>query len=130
VLLPEDQSSEQDVVYLGDDKPVSLKPPSASCQKRINRTKACSIGVQEGEDKVQTEQSSKQQQQQLKRGQRGKLKKINKKYKYQDEEERKLRMDILQVGPRRLSGGMPQVSTYGSCGSSPTRLKLGKYMWR
>jgi hypothetical protein len=44
-----------------------------------------------------------QHQQHLKRGQRGKLKKIKEKYKYQDEEERKLRMEILQVGPLSVS---------------------------
>lgn len=36
-------------------------------------------------------------QQQSKRGQKSKLKKIKEKYKDQDEEERKLRMEILQV---------------------------------
>lgn len=36
-------------------------------------------------------------QQPAKRGQKGKLKKIKEKYKDQDEEERKLRMEILQV---------------------------------
>jgi hypothetical protein len=106
MFLPSEQSSAQDVVYLGDDKPVSLKPLlPASRQKRISMSKSCSNSVQERDDKGQTEQSSRQQQQQqqhLKRGQRGKLKKIKEKYKYQDEEERKLRMEILQVGPLSL----------------------------
>lgn len=35
--------------------------------------------------------------QQMKRGQRSKLKKIKEKYKDQDDEERQLRMEILQV---------------------------------
>jgi len=88
------------VVFLGDDKPVCLKPPlPASHQKRPNSNKSRSNSVQVGDDKEQKEQQAQQQQQQqhLKHGQRGKLKKIREKYKYQDEEERKLRMEILQV---------------------------------
>lgn len=38
---------------------------------------------------------------QIKRGQKSKLKKIKEKYKYQDEEERKLRMEILQVSLKK-----------------------------
>jgi hypothetical protein len=71
-------------------------------QKRTSISKSRNNSVQDGDDKGQMEQPGKQQQQQqqhLKRGQRGKLKKIKEKYKYQDEEERKLRMEILQVGP-------------------------------
>lgn len=93
------QSSEQEVVFLGDDKPVSLKPSlPASHQKRTSINKLYNNSGQEGDDKGQKEKQAKQQQQQqhLKRGQRGKLKKIKEKYKYQDEEERKLRMEILQ----------------------------------
>jgi hypothetical protein len=101
--MPVEQSSEQNVVFLGDDKPVCLKPSlSTSRQKRTSFNKSRSNSVQEGNDKGQTEQSSKQQQQHLKRGQRGKLKKIKEKYKYQDEEERKLRMEILQVSPHSV----------------------------
>jgi hypothetical protein len=100
VFQPLGQSSEQEVVFLGDDKPVSLKPSlPASRQKRTSFNKSRNNSVQEGDDKGQKEQEAKQQpqQQHLKRGQRGKLKKIKEKYKYQDEEERKLRMGILQV---------------------------------
>lgn len=97
MFLPLEQSSEQEVVFLGDDKPVSLKPLlSTNRQKRTSISKSRSNSVQEGDDKGQMEQPGKQQQQHLKRGQRGKLKKIKEKYKYQDEEERKLRMEILQ----------------------------------
>jgi hypothetical protein len=99
VFEPLEHSPQQEVVFLGDDKPVCLKPSlPAGHQKRINSNKSRSNSVQEGGDKEQKEQQSQQQQQQhLKRGQRGKLKKIKEKYKYQDEEEKKLRMEILQV---------------------------------
>lgn len=97
VFEPLGHSPEQEVVFLGDDKPVRLKPSlPASHQKRSRSNKSRSNSVQEGDDKEQKEQQA-QQQQHLKRGQRGKLKKIKEKYKYQDEEERKLRMEILQV---------------------------------
>jgi len=94
VFEPLGHSPEQEVVFLGDDKPVCLKPSlPASHQKRTNSNKSRSNSVQEGDDKEQQAP----QQQHLKRGQRGKLKKMKEKYKYQDEEERKLRMEILQV---------------------------------
>ena len=101
VFEPLGHSPVQEVVFLGDDKPVSLRPSlPASHQKRTSSNKSRNNSVQEGDDKEQKEEQAKQQQQQqqhLKRGQRGKLKKIKEKYKYQDEEERKLRMEILQV---------------------------------
>jgi hypothetical protein len=93
LFQPLKESSEQQVVFLGDDKPVSIKRLPSSHQKRTGINKAHSNSVEEGDDRGQREQ----QQQHLKRGQRGKLKKIKEKYKYQDEEERKLRMEILQV---------------------------------
>ena len=95
---PLGHSPEQEVVFLGDNKPVHLKPSlPASHQKRTSSNKSRSNSVQEGDDKEQKEQQAQQQQQHLKRGQKGKLKKIKEKYKYQDEDERKLRMEILQV---------------------------------
>jgi len=98
VFEPLGHSPEQEVVFLGDDKPVRLKPSlPASHQKRTSSNKSRNNSVQEGDDKEQKEQQAQQQQQHVKRGQRGKLKKIKEKYKYQDEEERKLRMEILQV---------------------------------
>jgi hypothetical protein len=134
-----EQSSEQDIVFLGDDKPVSLKPlSSTNRQKRTSISKSRSNSVQEGDDKGWVEQPGKQQQQQqhLKRGQRGKLKKIKEKYKYQDEEERKLRMEILQVSPLsvsiqytgRFSERRPQINNYESCNNLLMRLKFGKYI--
>jgi Flp pilus assembly protein TadB len=97
VFEPLRHSPEQDVVFLGDDKPVRLKPLPASHRKRTSSNKSRNNSVQEGDDREQTEQQAQQQQQHLKRGQKGKLKQMKEKYKYQDEEERKLRMEILQV---------------------------------
>jgi len=98
VFEPLGHSPEQEVIFLGDDKPVHLKPSvPASHRKRTSSNKSRTNSVQEGDDREQKEQQAQLQQQHLKRGQRGKLKKIKEKYKYQDEEEGKLRMEILQV---------------------------------
>ncbi|KAJ8925872.1 hypothetical protein NQ315_009724 [Exocentrus adspersus] len=72
----EENKNEDDVIYLGDGKPVVLKPSQKS---RRNKSK----------EEIK-------QQSQSKRGQKSKLKKIKEKYKDQDEEERQLRMEILQ----------------------------------
>lgn len=88
----DDNENNEQVVYLGDDNPVTVKPS-------VPRSRGPS------ESKIKTKNSAKQQQtkkqdepntKQVKRGQKGKLKKMKEKYKDQDEEERKLRMDILQ----------------------------------
>jgi len=98
VFEPLGHSPKQEVVFLGDDKPVHLKPSlPASCQRRTSSNKSRTNSVQEGDDREQKEQQAQQQQQNLKRGQKGKLKKIKEKYKFQDEEERKVKMGILQV---------------------------------
>lgn len=97
LFQPLEQSSEPQVVFLGDCKPISMNPLPSSHRRRTSINKSRANSVQEGDDKEENEVQTKQQQQHLKRGQRGKLKKIKEKYKYQDEEERKLRMEILQV---------------------------------
>lgn len=96
LFQPPEQSSEPQVVFLGDSKPISMNPLPSSHRRRTSINKSRANSVQEGDDKEENEVQAKQQQH-LKRGQRGKLKKIKEKYKYQDEEERKLRMEILQV---------------------------------
>lgn len=76
-------------------QPVKVKQQMSKKTKQANR--------QEKKDKKgkgQQEQKSVTQEkpgQQLKRGQKSKLKKIKEKYKDQDEDERQLRMQILQV---------------------------------
>ncbi|XP_071453923.1 ribosome quality control complex subunit NEMF homolog [Hetaerina americana] len=98
---------DENVIYLGDDKPVNLKPANhkkkqkkdseernknpdgkQKKQKNVKKDKDLEKGS-DSETEVKVEN-------QVKRGQKGKLKKIKEKYKYQDEEERKLRMEILQ----------------------------------
>ncbi|XP_066142754.1 ribosome quality control complex subunit NEMF homolog [Euwallacea fornicatus] len=90
VVKDQKQQDEDNIIFLGDDKPVILKP---------NQTKARSRGVSESSNKDRSNKSQKNEpvkQSQAKRGQKSKLKKIKEKYKDQDEEDRRLRMDVLQ----------------------------------
>ncbi|KAK4883945.1 hypothetical protein RN001_000216 [Aquatica leii] len=78
---------ESDVIYLGDSKPIRLKPPAQKKEKSLQQPKNIEKVLEQKDENVKITIS--------KRGQKGKLKKIKEKYKDQDEEERKLRMDIL-----------------------------------
>lgn len=79
---------------MGDDKPVvikqNLKARSASNNKKIEKPNKINEEAKEIEN-------FKKKNQQIKRGQHGKLKKMKEKYKDQDEDERRLRMEILKV---------------------------------
>lgn len=85
----------EQVVYLGDNVPVVIKP-----NQRIKTNSESKVKTAKTEDTVSLDNKSERdtysKQQQPKRGQKSKLKKIKEKYKDQDETERKLRMDILQ----------------------------------
>ncbi|KAG8228130.1 hypothetical protein J437_LFUL000132 [Ladona fulva] len=106
-ILKNPKSTEDDsVIYLGDNKPVKIKPADNNKKrqqkKEVEKNKGQAKGHKQKGDKKKgaeadsdTENETKNEQQ-VKRGQRGKLKKIKEKYKDQDEEERKLRMEILQ----------------------------------
>ncbi|XP_018579710.1 nuclear export mediator factor NEMF homolog [Anoplophora glabripennis] len=80
----------EDVIYLGDEKPVILKP------NQKNRSRGNSESKVKQQKNINKESKEDTKQQQSKRGQKSKLKKIKEKYKDQDDEERKLRMEILQ----------------------------------
>lgn len=86
-------SDADDVVYLGDDQPVALN----SHRNKSTLKSANQEGSPKTEQTNYFDEQGKQNQQGLKRGQRGKLKKIKEKYKDQDEEDRKLLMTVLQV---------------------------------
>ncbi|XP_063231273.1 ribosome quality control complex subunit NEMF homolog [Bacillus rossius redtenbacheri] len=93
------QDTSEHVVYLGDDKPVILKP-SANLKQKKPANKAHGSHKNTHTEEEQTKQANKDDSKSsnLKRGQKSKLKKIKEKYKDQDEDERKLIMDILQAG--------------------------------
>ncbi|KZC06563.1 Nuclear export mediator factor NEMF like protein [Dufourea novaeangliae] len=88
------QSNEENVIYLGDDKPVIIN--TAVKEKSSNKSNQKQPFKHDNE-KSEIE-SKKNDQLILKRGQKGRLKKMKEKYKDQDEEDRRLSMLVLQVG--------------------------------
>ncbi|XP_076284516.1 nuclear export mediator factor NEMF homolog Clbn [Lasioglossum baleicum] len=83
------QVNDENVIYLGDNKPIvinnTIKEKSSDQNKQLKHENR----------KIETE-TKKNDQVALKRGQKGKLKKMKEKYKDQDEEDRKLSMQVLQ----------------------------------
>uniref|UniRef100_A0A8D8LLF6 Nuclear export mediator factor NEMF homolog n=2 Tax=Cacopsylla melanoneura TaxID=428564 RepID=A0A8D8LLF6_9HEMI len=98
---PDEEDDEDEVVFLGDDKPVVVKQSQAKpkTKQNLQQHKRPNPNQREHRESERSEQESvdgKPQNQPIKRGQKGKLKKMKEKYKDQDEEERKLKMEILQ----------------------------------
>ncbi|KAG8041494.1 hypothetical protein G9C98_002787 [Cotesia typhae] len=83
---------EEEIVYLGDDKPVVVKHSQKS------KPKAPETPKEDAKDpaKVESKDSGKP-----KRGQKSKLKKIKEKYKDQDEEDRRIIMEMTKPNPAR-----------------------------
>lgn len=97
-LITTQKNTEENVVYLGDDKPVvintSVKEKRAKAKQKA-QPKELKEKIEKNE---KTEGDNKKEEQHvLKRGQKGKLKKMKEKYKDQDEEDRRLSMLVLQV---------------------------------
>ncbi|KAH0534552.1 hypothetical protein KQX54_005197 [Cotesia glomerata] len=83
---------EEEIVYLGDDKPVVVKHSQKSKPKIPETSKEDSKDPAKAEPK----DSGKP-----KRGQKAKLKKIKEKYKDQDEEDRRIIMEMTKPNPAR-----------------------------
>ncbi|KAL1514040.1 hypothetical protein ABEB36_003364 [Hypothenemus hampei] len=94
VMTTIETENEENVIYLGDDKPVILKPQKQN--KGRSRGASESSYKEHNKHKNNVNEESMRQQSQIKRGQKSKLKKIKEKYRDQDDEERQIRMDILQ----------------------------------
>ncbi|KAJ3648826.1 hypothetical protein Zmor_020598 [Zophobas morio] len=109
----EEVDENETVVYLGDNKPVLVKPNQRSRGNSESKTK------QQKTDSKNMPKEDSSKQPTTKRGQRSKLKKIKEKYKDQDEEERKLRMEILQSAG---SGKEPKKSKKNK-NTSTTKIK-------
>ena len=85
------QENEDNVIYLGDDKPIIV---NATVKERTSKVKQKQPPAKESE---KSEMETKKNDQVLfKRGQKGRLKKMKEKYKDQDEEDRRLSMQVLQ----------------------------------
>ncbi|KAK7790282.1 hypothetical protein R5R35_003862 [Gryllus longicercus] len=105
ILLAKEEPEGDQVVFLGDDKPVLLRSNAGQQSKNKGssrkQNKSDSKAVEHENEmnkrnQGKHEQPQQQQQQQLKRGQKGKLKKMKEKYKNQDDEDRELMMKILK----------------------------------
>ncbi|XP_014480395.1 PREDICTED: nuclear export mediator factor NEMF homolog [Dinoponera quadriceps] len=99
-LITTQKDMEESVVYLGDDKPVTINM-SVKEKRAKTKQKAQPKEPKEPKEKIEksdkTESDNKKEEQPvLKRGQKGKLKKMKEKYKDQDEEDRRLSMLVLQ----------------------------------
>lgn len=86
-------AKEEDVVYLGDDKPVALTVTARPADKAERQSKNSSR-PQECKPEKDVKQAEPNI---LKRGQKGRLKKMKEKYKDQDDEERRILMDLFKV---------------------------------
>lgn len=82
-----------DVIYLGDDKPVIINAVNMQKSSEIKQKLPLK---KDNKEKIEIE-PKKNDQVVLKRGQKGRLKKMKEKYKDQDEEDRRLSMQVLQV---------------------------------
>lgn len=87
------EDTKESVVYLGDDKPVMI---NASTMDKHTKAKQRTHPKEPTEKDNKNENNKKGEQPALKRGQKGKLKKMKEKYKDQDEEDRRLSMLVLQ----------------------------------
>lgn len=91
------KSTEESVVYLGDDKPIVINTAKEKPEK-IKQKAHSKESTEKAEKSDKNEADNKKGEQPvLKRGQKGKLKKMKEKYKDQDEEDRRLSMLVLQV---------------------------------
>lgn len=81
-----------DVIYLGDDKPVIIN--TVNMQKSSGIKQKLPL-KKDNKERIEIE-PKKNDQVVLKRGQKGRLKKMKEKYKDQDEEDRRLSMEVLQ----------------------------------
>jgi hypothetical protein len=103
-----DAEAAERVVFLGDDKPYIIQPKLSKKQKQKQKSKQSPVdeaAATTKKEEPEVEAGGKTgAQTQMKRRQKGKLKKIKEKYGDQDEEERKMRMDILKSsGTDKLS---------------------------
>nr|XP_033338960.1 nuclear export mediator factor NEMF homolog [Megalopta genalis] len=86
------ENSDENVIYLGDNKPILIN----TVNKKKSSDKDKQRQLPQHENKKPEMETEKNDQVTLKRGQKGRLKKMKEKYKDQDEEDRRLSMQVLQ----------------------------------
>lgn len=90
-----DNEENDNVVFLGDDKPISF--PSMPQRKQGAKKGQQNDKKSQGKPPPKEEKENSNGKQELKRGQRSKLKKIKEKYGDQDDEDKAIMMDYLKV---------------------------------
>jgi len=96
-LIQSQKNTKENVVYLGDDKPVIINASTIKKHAKIKQRTHPKESTERIEKNDKNENDKKGEQPALKRGQKGKLKKMKEKYKDQDDEDRRLSMLVLQV---------------------------------
>lgn len=97
-LITTQKVAEEHVVYLGDDKPVVINTSVKEKRTKVKQKAQPKESKEKAEKSDKNESDNKKEEQPvMKRGQKGKLKKMKEKYKDQDEEDRRLSMLVLQV---------------------------------
>jgi len=92
------KDTKENVIYLGDDKPIIINASTMEKHAKAKQKTHLKESTKKIEKDDKNENDNKKgEQPALKRGQKGKLKKIKEKYKDQDEEDRRLSMLVLQV---------------------------------
>ncbi|KYN21553.1 Serologically defined colon cancer antigen 1 like protein [Trachymyrmex cornetzi] len=95
-LMQSQKDTKENVVYLGDDMPIIIIPTMEKHAKAKQKTHPKESTKKVEKDDKNENDNKKGEQPALKRGQKGKLKKMKEKYKDQDEEDRRLSMLVLQ----------------------------------
>lgn len=93
------QSNDGDLIFMGDNQPFIIHTGQQSKVKQQKRDRDQRKGKKPQPTAVAADEKTDENEKksnQPKRGQKGKLKKIREKYKDQDEEEKRIRMDILK----------------------------------
>ncbi|EPZ35291.1 Protein of unknown function DUF3441 domain-containing protein [Rozella allomycis CSF55] len=106
-----DENSKEDVENFEEMRSGSKKRISAKERKMMKKGKTGSGSINEvpiPEKKKEKQTQSQQQQQKVPRGKSGKKKKMLKKYSNQDEEERELRMSLLQSAGKKKEEKKPE----------------------
>lgn len=103
--LKSESEEKNGVVYLGDNQPFIIHTGAQAKIKQQKKDRAARKGKKvQVIEKEETEERDERKSNQPKRGQKGKLKKIREKYKDQDEEEKRIRMEILKsAGTAKVS---------------------------